>query len=412
MIQKPRGTEDLIANQVKEFFALELILRNIADLYNYQEIRTPFFELAELFLRGVGEQTDVVSKEMYIFNDKKNRQLALRPEGTAPTVRSVIENKLYINENLPLKLFYFGSMFRYERPQNGRQRQFNTFGVEVFGPKNPEIDCEIICLAVHMLKTIGIDDFKIHLNYLVDDNNRQIYIDDLKKQLKDVKLCDDCQSRLIKNPLRVLDCKVDQDKFKNIKDMKEYLSVEDKNYYNDLKRNLKNLDIKIIEDKNLVRGLDYYTGFVFEIKDKDQSTLIGGGRYDKLVKQLGDIDLPAAGWGMGIERIILNLQKQNVSLSEQSSLDAYIIGLSLKAKEFANILMFMLRSAGLKVDCDFMNRSMKSAFKQSEKNNAKNIILIGDKELKENNIIIKNQNTKEEHIVAFENIIDFMTKGE
>ncbi|QGS51893.1 histidine--tRNA ligase [Spiroplasma tabanidicola] len=411
MIQKPRGTEDLVDKKVKEFFALELILRNIADLYNYREIRTPYFESADLFLRSVGQDTDIVSKEMYIFNDKKNRQLALRPEGTAPTVRSILENKMYINENLPLKLFYFGSMFRYERPQNGRQRQFNTFGVEMFGPKSPEADSETICLAVHVLKTIGIENFNVHLNYLVGEEQRKIYIKDLKDQLSSFELCDDCKERLEKNPLRVLDCKVDQDKFKNIKDMKEYLSDEDKKYYNDLKINLKNIDIKIIENKNLVRGLDYYTGFVFEIKDNNDLTLIGGGRYDKLVNELGNVDLPAAGWGMGVERIILSLEKQNIFLSEENYLDAYIVTLSSKSKQFANILMLMLRSAGLKVDGDFMNRSMKSAFKQAEKNNSKNIIIIGDNELKENNVVIKNQQTKDEKKVLFQDIVDYLMKG-
>ncbi|AHI52831.1 histidine--tRNA ligase [Spiroplasma culicicola] len=411
MIQKPRGTVDLYDKKVKEFFALEMIIRNIVDLYNYSEIKTPIFESTDLFLRGVGSETDIVSKEMYTFNDKKNRSLTLKPEGTAPTVRAILENKMYINENLPLKLFYFSNMFRYERPQNGRQRQFTQFGVEVFGPKNALIDSEVLCLAVNILNAIGIENYSVHLNYLATGENRQKYIADLKIQLSTLQLCDDCQTRINTNPLRVLDCKVDSAKFSDIKDMKEYLSQEDQTQYSHLKTTLDNLAIKYQEDKLLVRGLDYYTGYVFEIKDKNGSTLLGGGRFDNLVNELGQVDLPAAGFGMGIERIVLALEEANISLSEQTTLDAYIIGLSDKAKQFSNILLLMLRSAGLKVDFDYMNRSMKSAFKQSEKLNAQNIIIIGDNELKENVVVIKNQITKTEQKVNFDQIVETIMKG-
>ncbi|QEH61787.1 histidyl-tRNA synthetase [Spiroplasma chinense] len=411
MIQKPRGTEDLIEAEVKEFFALEMIIRNIVDLYNFSEIRTPIFESVDLFKRGVGQETDVVSKEMYTFFDKKNRELALRPEGTAPTVRAILENKLYINEKLPLKLFYFASMFRYERPQSGRQRQFNQFGVEVFGPKSSELDAELMCVAVNILNAIGIENHTVHLNCLVNDEQRKKYIIDLKEYLKSFDLCSDCQTRIETNPLRVLDCKVDGDKFVDVKDMKDYLSDEDKQYYDDLKKDLENLGIDYKEDKMLVRGLDYYTGFVFEIKDDKGSTLLGGGRYDKLVNELGNIDLPAAGFAFGMERMILALKNNNISLSPQSSLDAYVIGLSKKAKQFANILLLMLRNAGLKVDVDFMDRSFKSAFKQADKYNAKNIIIIGDNELKENVVVIKNQETKNEKKVKFEDIVKTIIEG-
>ncbi|ARU91641.1 histidyl-tRNA synthetase [Spiroplasma clarkii] len=389
MIQKPRGTEDIFEQKAKEFFSLEMIIRNLVDLYNYNEIKTPIFEVTELFKRGVGTETDIVSKEMFSFLDRKNRELTLRPEGTAPTVRAVLENKLYINEKLPLKLFYFGNMFRYERPQAGRQRQFNQFGIEVFGPKTFEIDSEIICLAVSILKTIGLEQHHVHLNYLVSGAARKQYIIDLKAQLKSLTLCADCVSRLETNPLRVLDCKVDNHLFGNIVAMSDYLNEADQQHYQSLKTLLSNIGIKFVEDKLLVRGLDYYTGFVFEIKDSNNSTLLGGGRYDNLVKELGDVDLPAAGFAFGLERIILALESLNISLVEENYLDAYIIGLTPKAKHFANILLLMLRSSDLKVDFDFMDRSLKSAFKQSEKFNAKNIIIIGDNELKENVVVIK-----------------------
>ncbi|WP_238988304.1 histidine--tRNA ligase [Spiroplasma sp. BIUS-1] len=406
MIQKPRGTEDLIDLKAKEYFALELTIRQIVDTFNYNEIKTPIFESLELFKRGVGEETDIVSKEMYTFKDRKDRELTLRPEGTAPTVRAILENKMYINENLPLKLFYFGSMFRYERPQAGRNRQFNQFGIEVFGPKTAEIDSEIICLSSTILNTIGLDNHTIHINYLVNGEQRKNYINDLKKYLEPKELCDDCKRRIDTNPLRVLDCKVDSKKFSDVVDMKDYLSDEDKKYFENLISNLKNIGINPVVDKMLVRGLDYYTGFVYEVKDKKGSTLLGGGRYDELVNQLGNVELPAAGFGLGMERILIALQEEEIYISEPVSLDAYIIGLSEKAKQFANILMLMLRKSGLKVDFDFMNRSMKSAFKQSEKLNSKNIIIIGDNELKENVVVIKNQITKEEKKVAFEKIVD------
>ncbi|AOG60465.1 histidyl-tRNA synthetase [Spiroplasma helicoides] len=411
MIKKPRGTEDLFEKKAKEYFALEMIFRNIADLYNYNEIRTPLFEDANLFLRGVGEQTDIVNKEMYIFSDKKDRQLALRPEGTAPVVRAVLENKLYINENLPLKLFYFGSMFRYERPQKGRQREFTTFGVETLGSKSPESDSEIVCLAVNILNSVGIKNYNLYINHLVNGDKRKEYIKELKKQLQNIELCDDCKIRIEKNPLRVLDCKIDQNEFDDIIDMKDYLNDEEKTYYRNFKQNLKNLGITFIEDKKLVRGLDYYTGFVFEIKDKNNLTLIAGGRYDNLVNELGQVDLPASGWGLGVERIIVNLKENEIFLSEEVCLDAYIIGLSEKAKQFCNILLLMLRSANLKVDFDFMGRSLKSAFKQSEKYNSKNIIIIGNNELKENVVILKKQNNKTEKKVKFENIVDEIMRG-
>ncbi|AUB31495.1 histidine--tRNA ligase [Spiroplasma floricola] len=406
MIQKPRGTEDLVDLKVREYFALEVIIRQIVDSFNYNEIKTPIFESLELFKRGVGQETDIVSKEMYTFKDRKDRELTLRPEGTAPTVRAILENKMYINENLPLKLFYFGSMFRYERPQAGRNRQFNQFGVEVFGPKTAEIDSEIICLSSTILNTIGLDNHTIHLNYLVNGEQRKKYIEDLKKYLKPKKLCDDCKKRMEVNPLRVLDCKIDSKQFNDVIDMKDYLSDQDKKYFENLILNLKNIGIKPIIDKLLVRGLDYYTGFVYEVKDKNGSTLLGGGRYDELVNQLGNVDLSAAGFGLGMERILIALQEEEIYISQPVSLDAYIIGLSEKAKQFSNILLLALRKSGLKADFDFMSRSMKSAFKQSEKLNAKNIIIIGDNELKENVVIIKNQITKEEKKVTFDKIVD------
>lgn len=415
MIQKPRGTEDIILNNAKETFALKMIIRNVMDLYNFDEIETPIFESLELFKRGVGEDTDVVSKEMFTFNDKKNREFALRPEGTAATVRAVIENKMYIPENLPLKLFYIGQMFRYERPQAGRQRQFNQLGIEVFGSKTPEIDAEVITVGYNLLSNIGLENTVCHINYLVSNNERVKYIADLKSYLSKKTLCDDCVKRVQNNPLRVLDCKIDSSKFDDVIDMKDYLSKDDLKHFEDIIKILEQVNIKVVVDKMLVRGLDYYTGFVFEIKSTDerqgsQSTLLGGGRYDELVKQLGGPDLPAAGFGLGIERIMIALQNAELTLANEKKLDVYIVALSEKAKKLSSLLLMMIRNSGMVADTDYMNRSFKSVFKQVEKFNTKNVIIIGDNELKENVVVIKNQQTKSEEKVSLDKIIEHLQK--
>lgn len=410
-MQKPRGTEDLFELKARDFFALEMIIRHVVDLYNYKEIRTPIFEMAELFKKSAGVNTDVVAKEMYIFNDKKNREFALRPEGTAPVVRAVLENKLYIEEKLPLKLFYFGQMFRYERPQNGRKRQFYQFGVELIGPDSIEADTEILCLAVNVLNSLGLQNYKVYINYLVIKEAREKYILDLKKQLSNLKLCDDCNLRIISNPLRILDCKIDQHKFNDLINMKEYLTNEQKQYYLNLIKSLNNLEIKVIEDNLLVRGLDYYTGFVFEIKDENGITLVGGGRYNNLVGELGGNNLPACGFAFGVERLITALENKKISISQLAYLDAYILAISERAKTFSSILLLMLRSAGFRTDYNFMNKNIKSAFKYSEKLNAKNIIIIGDKELNEGIVIIKEQDKKNEIKVKFEEIVTHISRS-
>ncbi|AKU79618.1 histidine--tRNA ligase [Spiroplasma turonicum] len=410
MTQKPRGTEDIYNEKAKQYFALEMIIRNIADNFNYSEIITPTFEHSELFKNNVGETTDIVTKEMYNFLDKKNRELTLKPEGTVPTVRAVIENKLYIAENLPLKLFYFSSMYRYERPQKGRMRQFNQFGVEVFGPNSPELDSELISFCYMILNSIGLNGYSLHINYIVTGEERLKYIEDLKKYLSKKKLCEDCNIRINKNPLRVIDCKIDRNQFEDIIDMKDYISDFDKNFYNSFKRNLKNIGIDYIEDKKLVRGLDYYTGIVFEIDDENGVAIIGGGRYNTLFEKMSNISLPASGFGIGIERLLLSLDKQNITLYEEYELDAFIIALTDKAKAFSNILLLMLRNNNLKVDFEYMNKSLKSGFKSSEKYNPKNIIIVGDNEIAEQTVIVKNQKSKKEEKIKIEKIVEYLKK--
>ncbi|WP_339022343.1 histidine--tRNA ligase [Spiroplasma endosymbiont of Crioceris asparagi] len=409
--QKPRGTEDKFFSDAKEFFALTTIIRNVMDIYNYSEIKTPTFENANLFKRSVGDETDVVSKEMYTFLDKKNRELALKPEGTASIIRSVVENKLYSDANLPLKLFYIDSFFRYERPQSGRNRQFNQFGVEVFGKASPELDVELVAMAITVIKNVGLEDkdFKVNINYLVSDKEKSAYINDLKQSLQKLTLCDDCQIRIEKNILRVLDCKIDQNKFTNIPNMSNYLSAKDQAYFGAITKIMKYLNIDFEINSKLVRGLDYYTGFIFEINlVKNNLTLLGGGRYDNLVKQLDGPDLSGAGFGMGIERLLLELKNQKITLSKEGQLDAFIVGLSEKAKQFSAILALMLRTSGLMVDVNYQDRSLKSSFKFAESIKSKNIIIIGDNELKENVVVVKNLITKVEQKVKFDELVEFL----
>ncbi|WP_338982892.1 histidine--tRNA ligase [Spiroplasma endosymbiont of Othius punctulatus] len=411
--KKPRGTEDLFGNKVNEYVAISTIIRDVMSKYNFDEIMTPVFESTDLFKRGVGDTTDIVQKEMYVFEDRKNRSMALRPEGTAPVIRAVVENKLAQPENLPLKLFYIGKYYRYERPQIGRNREFNQCGVEVFGKKSPEADSEIITLAISLLRNMGFqtNDLSVELNYLISGVSKTKYVSELKNSLKKIKdLCDDCSSRIETNVLRVLDCKVDQDKLKNVPTMNDFMSEDDKTWLNSLVKILGLIDISVNLNPRLVRGLDYYTGMVFEIKSTDktlasQSTLCGGGRYDNLLKQLGGPDISGLGFGMGIERILLDLEAKKIQLASEKALDAYIVGLTPKAKQFSTMLLMMLRSEGLIADFDYQDRNMKSVFKQSERLNSKNVIIIGESELKENVVVIKNQQTKKETKVSYGDII-------
>ncbi|WP_338970786.1 histidine--tRNA ligase [Spiroplasma endosymbiont of Labia minor] len=413
MIQKPRGTEDLYAKKAAAFLALQIIIQNHMYLYNFEKIETPIFEFKELFSMSVGENTDIVNKEMFIFNDKKGREFVLRPEATAATARAVIEHKLYVQENLPLKLFYYGPMFRYERPQAGRQRQFTQFGIEVFGAKDINLDAEVVILATSLLETLGLKKYEVHLNYLVSGHDKEKYLVKLNKYLKDLSLCDDCQIRIKKNPLRILDCKIDNIKFENAPKMLDFLSNVELAYYDQLKKILTKLGIKIVQNDLLVRGLDYYTGYVFEIISTDektaaQSTLFGGGRYDKLVNNIGGVNLPAVGFGMGVERLLIALDNAKIDIVNEKQLDVYYVALSEKARFFGNSILLMMRSSNITCDMDYLNKSFKSQLKLAERNKAKFIIIVGDKELQKNKVILKNQQTREELELEFDQIISYL----
>ncbi|WP_424527278.1 histidine--tRNA ligase [Spiroplasma endosymbiont of Glossina fuscipes fuscipes] len=413
-IQKPRGTEDIYYEKASELSALELILRDIVMQYNYHEIRTPIFEAKDLFVRAVGNETDIVTKEMFELLDKKEREFVLRPEATAPVIRSILEEKLYGKYELPLKLFYFGSMFRYERPQHGRLRQFNQFGVEVVGVKNYLLDVEVILLGYNLLKALGLSNLALKLNYLAVGTERSKYITVLKTFLKTQDLCADCAIRVEKNPLRILDCKIDNKKFDQAPKIYDYLTESDQTEFNNLQNILTKLAIPFVLDHKLVRGLDYYTSLVFEVvvnKQERELTLLGGGRYDQLVSSFEpSLDYPAVGFALGLERLLLTLAENEIKLADEPYLDVYLICLSDHACYFASSLLLLLRGSGFRADCDYLSRSVKAQFKSLERLKAKNAIIIGDEELKKNVVKIKNQTTGKEQEVKFEKIITFLSK--
>lgn len=403
MIQKPKGTYDVINN--REILYIEELLKALMEKYNYEYFRTPVFEASELFHRGVGETTDIVTKETYDFLDRSNRSMTLRPEGTAGVVRSYIENKLYGNHSVPVKSWYYGPMYRYERPQSGRYREFYQFGVEVFGSTDPMMDAEVISIAVNFYKLLGLKGIKVNINTLGDTESRLNY----KKALQDYfrpyldDLCEDCKARFEKNPLRILDCKVDADNeiMKKAPKTVEYLNVESKDHFEGVKKYLRALDIEYIENPNIVRGLDYYTHTVFEVEASvagfgSNNILCGGGRYDSLVESLDGPSTPGVGFALGLERLLTALELEGITLDPDTGIDAYVIAMSENEKEEALKLCMNLRLNGFKADMDYNSRNLKANFKQADRLSSKFIIIIGEEELKEGLLTIKNNHTKEE----------------
>ena len=420
MIQKPKGTQDVYGNYGKNLLYIEQLLQTLMEKYNYEYFRTPIFESSELFHRGVGETTDIVSKETYDFQDRGNRNITLRPEGTAGIVRSFIENKMYSRADLPVKAWYFGSMYRYERPQSGRYREFNQFGIEVFGTNDPMMDAEVISIIVNFYKLLGLKGIKVNINSLGDktsrDNYHQSLIEYFKPHIND--MCEDCQKRFEKNPLRILDCKVDHnlDIMKNAPKMTDYLTIESKEHFEKVKQYLDALNIDYVVNPNLVRGLDYYTKTVFEIEADikgfgNQNVLCGGGRYDNLVSNLGGPVTPGVGVAIGIERLMQALELEEINLADENSIDTYIIPFSDNEKEYSLNLIQEIRMNGFKADMDYLNRNLKSNFKQADRLNTKFIIIIGEEEIKNNLLTIKNNQTKEEYKIKREEIIEFLDRN-
>jgi histidyl-tRNA synthetase len=408
MITKIKGTVDILPGEVERWQNLEEVSRRVAKLYDFKEIRTPIFEQSELFHRGVGDTTDIVKKETYDFVDRGDREVTLRPEGTASVVRCVIENKLYTSAALPLKYFYIGPMFRYERPQKGRQRQFHQFGAEALGSFSPSMDAEVIGLAVTYLKALQISNVVVKLNSLGDEESKKLYRKDLIDYLTPVKeqLCSDCQHRYLENPLRVLDCKVDMENtiLKDAPKPLDRLNSESKKHFEDVRRLLDGMNVTYVVDPSLVRGLDYYTHTVFELLADNtnlgaNATIGGGGRYNHLVKNLGGPDFPAVGFAFGLERLILATQDQ---VTEDEGLHAFVIALGDQAKLQAPRIARTLRHGGLVVDMDHLDRPLKGQFKQAERQKAMFLLILGEDEIEKNIINVKNARTGEQEAVAIQ----------
>ena len=420
MIQKPKGTYDVFGKKGKDLLYIHDIIQVLMEKYNYEYMRTPMFESSELFHRGVGETTDIVSKETYDFKDRGDRNMTLRPEGTAGIVRSYIENKMYGNPNQPVKAWYYGPMFRYERPQAGRYRELNQFGVEVFGSNDPLMDAEVISIPVNLYKILGLKGIKVNINTLGDIESRLKYREALLEYFKPHlnELCDDCRNRYETNPLRILDCKVDHelDIMKNAPKISDYLNETSINHFNKVKEYLESMEIDYEVNENLVRGLDYYTHTVFEIEAQvegfgSQNVLCGGGRYDGLVNTLGGPATPGVGFATGIERLLTALEYENKLPSDNDSVDTYIIPMDEESKKLGIKITNILRMNGFSSEIDGMSRNIKGNFKQADRINAKYVIIIGEEEVKSNILTIKNNNTKEEYKMNLEELIDFLDEN-
>lgn len=413
----PRGTKDITPKDVYKWHYIEKKFREICALYGYEEIRTPIFEHTEVFARSVGDTTDVVQKEMYSFTDRGDRQLSLKPEGTAGVIRSFIENKMYADTQ-PTKLYYITPCFRYERPQAGRQRQFHQFGIEVLGSDGPSVDAEVISLAVQFFNEMGLKNLSVNINSVGCPTCREEYNRKLKEYLdkKVDVLCETCLERKDKNPMRVIDCKNPHCK-ENLQDipfMIDHLCEGCKDHFDKLQTYLKEMDINYVVDKTIVRGLDYYKKTAFEIISNDigsQSTVCGGGRYDGLVEMLGGPKgISGIGFALGAERLLLTLENNNIEIENPKSTDIYIatIGDAAKTKSFK--LIKDLRTNHISADNDHLDKSLKAQFKYSDKLNAKYTVVIGDDELANDTATLKNMKTSEQTTIKLSELVDELKK--
>ena len=410
-LQKPKGTQDILPADSAKWQYVENVARETFKKYNYGEIRTPMFEHYEVISRSVGDTTDIVTKEMYDFHDKGDRHITLRPEGTAPVVRSYVENKLFAPEvQKPVKVYYIGSMFRYERPQAGRLREFHQLGVECFGSKNPATDVETIAMAYQLFNTLGIKDVTLHLNSLGNTESRLAYRQALIDYLTPMResLSKDSQRRLDENPLRVLDSKEKEDKVavENAPSILDYLDEESQAHFDEVRTMLDSLNIPYVIDTNMVRGLDYYNHTIFEFIttiDKSELTICAGGRYDSLVEYFGGPETAGFGFGLGLERLLLVLDKQGIELPVEESLDVYIAVLGSGANGKALELVQAIRYQGFKAERDYLGRKIKAQFK-SDTFKAKTVITLGESEVESGQVNVKNNATREEVTVSFEEL--------
>ena len=417
MINKQKGCLDLYGMNAKKWQYINKVIDSLMEKYNYNYIRTPIFESSELFHRGIGDSTDVVTKETYDFKDRGDRNITLRPEGTAGIVRSYIENKMYGDPNQPVKLYYNGTMYRYERPQSGRDREFTQFGVEVLGSDDPLVDAEVISIPVMLLKMLGLKGVKVKINSLGDKESRERYrealIDYFKPHINE--LCEDCNERLLKNPLRILDCKVDKDNvlLKNAPKTVDYLNEESTKRFVAVQEYLNELEIDYEIDYRLVRGLDYYNHIVFEIEASvegfgSNNVLAGGGRYNGLVDTLDGPATSCVGFACGLGRIIQALDLEEVELPIDDKLEVFVMYVSETEKKYAASLVNYLRSNGFKTDTEYTGRGLKAQFKQADRLKAKFLIILNDEDLKNDEVRIKDNKTKKEELVGIDYLLYFL----
>lgn len=411
LIKAARGTKDIFGEDAVKYTYISKMAQEIFESYGYTFIKTPIFEETDLFKRGIGEGTDVVEKEMYTFKDRGDRSLTLRPENTASVVRSYLENAIYGKEDVT-KYYYNGSMFRYERPQAGRQREFNQIGVEVLGESSPILDAEVIAMSYSLLEKLGITDLEVHVNSVGTNASRTKYREMLLNFLEPMKeeLCEDCRMRMEKNPLRVLDCKVDKCKelTKDAPSIIDSLNGEERAHYETVKRYLDIFGVKYVEDSRLVRGLDYYSSTVYEIvtnKLGAQGTVLGGGRYDNLLKQLGDKDIPAVGFAAGVERMMMLLEDY-----PKNNPDVYVAWLGEATQEFGLKVAKVLRDNGIKTFVDFNSKGMKSHMKKADKLAVNYCIIIGEDEMNKDVVVLKDFNARTQEEMSLEKAIEIIKK--
>lgn len=413
-IKRPKGTEDVTPNQVYKWHYVEALMREICALNGYTEIRTPAFEHTELFQRGVGETTDVVQKEMYTFEDKAGRSITLKPEGTSPAVRAFVENGIF-NEPQPTKLYYFTPCFRYEKPQSGRLREHHQFGMEAFGSSDPAVDAEIINGAMTVYKRLGVNSLQLRINSVGCPKCRGEYNQKLKEYLspKVEHLCETCKDRYNKNPLRIIDCKEErcQQQITDIPFMLHNLCEECSNHFDRFKEALDLIGLEYTIDPKIVRGLDYYTKTAFEIVTNTigaQGTVCGGGRYDGLIEEVGGPSTPGVGFGMGIERLLLVLERAGIEIPAPPAMDLFVVGLGEAGLKESIRLIHKLREKNIKCDRDYMSRSLKAQMKYANKMNAKYVTVIGEDEINNNIIKVKDMAKGQEEEIQLDQLVEYM----
>lgn len=411
----PKGTKDILPSQVYKWHYVENAFREACRRYVFKEIRTPVFEHTELFSRGVGDTTDIVEKQMYTFEDYGKRSITLKPEGTSPVVRAFVEHKLYA-EVQPSKYYYIIPCFRYEKPQSGRLREFHQFGIEIFGTDNMMADAEVIGFASDFLTSLGISDLELRINSIGCPECRKTYRNALREFLKPKydELCETCKGRYERNPMRILDCKspVCQELVQGAPVMLDYLCDSCKEAFEDLKRNLDTMGIEYIVDPGIVRGLDYYTKTAFEFvsnKIGAQGTVCGGGRYDHLIETIGGPPVPGVGFGLGIERLLLLMETTGIEIPQPDNLDVFVAVMGERAKAFGLKLLRDLRRQGVVAEMDSLGRNIKGQFKYADRLEAKYTIIIGDNELDQNIVSVKDMKTSEQKQIPLPDILKEIT---